>query len=115
MDTDPERRYRIPDIRRHKWFNMQPISERDSLASKGLIVGVNTIPINRKIIMQLEEKYNIKRQYARKCLMSNKHNHVTTTYYLLYQKYQRMGMLNAEDELDLLSDDESTKNLFGNL
>ena len=24
-------------------------------------------------------------------------------------------MLNAEDELDLLSDDESTKNLFGNL
>ena len=41
----------------------------------------------------LEEKYSFKKEYAKKCLLNNKHNHVTTTYYLLFQKYERLGML----------------------
>ena len=41
--------------------------------------------------------------------MNNKHNHVTTTYYLLYQKYERMGMLNKEDEIDLNENTEINK------
>lgn len=62
--------------------------------------------MNRKILNLLEEKYSFRREYAKKCLLNNKHNHVTTTYYLLYQKYERLGMLSKEDEMDLLSDDE---------
>ena len=72
----------------------------------GLIIGVNTIPVNKKILSLLDEKYGFKREYAKKCLLNNKHNHVTTSYYLLYQKYERLGMLSKEDELDLLSDDD---------
>ena len=54
------------------------------LAKQGLIIGVNSIPVNRKILNLLEEKYGFKREFAKKCLLKNKHNHVTTTYYLLY-------------------------------
>lgn len=73
----------------------------------GLTIGVNTIPVNRKILSILEEKYGFKRESAKKYLLNNKHNHVTTSYYLLYQKYERLGMLSQDDELDLLSDDDN--------
>jgi 5'-AMP-activated protein kinase catalytic alpha subunit len=107
--TDPEKRYKIDDIRKHRWFNQVPLKdETDRLSRQGLIIGVNIIPVNRKILSLLEEKYGFKREYAKKCLLNNKHNHVTTTYYLLYQKYERLGMLSKEDELDLLSEEEDT-------
>jgi 5'-AMP-activated protein kinase, catalytic alpha subunit len=76
---------------------------------QGLIIGVNSIPVNKKILTILEEKYNFRREFAKKCLIKNKHNHVTTSYYLLYQKYERLGMLSKEDELDLLSEEENDK------
>lgn len=72
---------------------------------QGLVIGVNAIPVNKKILSLLEEKYSFRKDYAKKCLLNNKHNHVTTTYYLLYQKYERLGMLSQEDEL-ILSEDE---------
>lgn len=40
------------------------------------------LPIERDILQQLE-KYGFPTDYAVKCLQLNKHNHVTTTYYLL--------------------------------
>ena len=40
------------------------------------------LPIENDILEQLE-KYGFPRDYAIKCLQMNKHNHVTTTYYLL--------------------------------
>jgi hypothetical protein len=64
--------------------------------------------VNRKLLNILEEKFDIRKDFAKKCLLKNKHNHVTTTYYLLYQKYERLGMLSKEDELDLLSEEEGT-------
>src|SRR6185437_3352928 len=100
----PEKRYKIDDIRRHKWFNQ--VSPQEATSQPGLIIGVNTIPINKKILNLLEEKYSFRRDYAKKCLLNNKHNHVTTSYYLLYQKYERLGMLSKEDELDLLSEED---------
>jgi hypothetical protein len=54
----------------------------------------------------LEEKYSFRKEYAKRSLVKNKHNNVTTMYYLLYQKYERLGMLSKEDEVDLLSDEE---------
>lgn len=60
----------------------------------------------------LEEKYGFKRESAKKYLLNNKHNHVTTSYYLLYQKYERLGMLSKEDELDLLSEEEDSNKNF---
>lgn len=70
------------------------------------MIGVNAIPVNRKILNLLEEKYSFRKEYAKKCLLNNKHNHVTTSYYLLYQKYERLGMLSKDDEQILSEDDD---------
>jgi len=32
-------------------------------------------------------QYGISGEYAEKCIETNRHNHVTTTYYLLLKKY----------------------------
>jgi len=108
LNTVPESRYTVEDIRKHKWFNLVPIQEKDMMASKGLIIGKNAIPVNRKVLNMLDEEFGFKRDHAKKCLIANKHNHVTTTYYLLYQKYERQGLLHKEDELDLLSEEDTT-------
>jgi len=42
-------------------------------------------------------QYNFKKDYAVKCINANKHNHVTTSYYLLLKRYEQMGEVNEED------------------
>lgn len=83
LNTDPEKRYKIADIRKHPWFN-QIVHQK---ISGGIFIGLSQIPINTKILNLLVE-YNFKKDYAIKCLNANKHNHVTTTYYLLLQRYE---------------------------
>jgi len=34
---------------------------------------------------------NLKREYVIKCINANKHNHVTTSYYLLLKKAEKAG------------------------
>ena len=72
----------------------------------GLVIGVHQIPISTKILNLLEEKYSFKKEYEKKCLLNNKHNHVTTTYYLLFQMYERLGMLKSDEEVILLSEED---------
>ncbi len=46
LNTDPEKRYKITDIRKHPWFELnQPVC-----SNKGLIVGYNQIP-NEEMIL----------------------------------------------------------------
>lgn len=93
--TDPEKRFKISDIRKHEWFNLVPYIRK---RANGLIVGINEIPVNGRLIRILEEKYSFNSEYTRKCLHSNKHNHVTTTYYLLQKKYEGLGFDDDEKE-----------------
>ena len=44
-----------------------------------------------------------------KCLLNNKHNHITTTYYLLYQKYERLGLIKKEDDRLVSEEDEDMR------
>ena len=46
LTVDPTKRYRIDDIRKHKWWNMST----PTLVSQGLIVGYHRIPIDEKIL-----------------------------------------------------------------
>ncbi|TNV86765.1 hypothetical protein FGO68_gene6602 [Halteria grandinella] len=88
LNTDPEKRYKITDIRSHPWFQLhQPMC-----MNKGLIVGYNQIPNEEPILDMLEEK-GFQREYAIRCLDANKHNHVTTCYYLLLKRLEREGKI----------------------
>jgi len=57
---------------------------------EGIIIGYHQVPIDHSILKQIES-YGINPEYAYKCLDANKHNHVTTTYYLLLKKFSQSG------------------------
>jgi 5'-AMP-activated protein kinase catalytic alpha subunit len=56
------------------------------------MVGVDSIPIDNKVLSCLDI-YGIDKSYAKKSIEANRHNHVTTTYYLVENKYMQTGEL----------------------
>lgn len=80
LNIDPNKRVTIEQIKRHNWCSMSMIS-----ISRGILVGRDQMPINRGVLKQLEG-YGINVEYAEQCLLANRHNQVTTTYYLLLGK-----------------------------
>lgn len=106
LNTDPEKWFKAEDIRRHIWFNLLPVPE--NIFEQG--TGVSDIPIYKNIL-DLLEQYWFNKKDAEKYIKANKHNHVTTTYYLLQKRYERMGRpleikLETENSED---DDEESK------
>ncbi|KAL4469354.1 hypothetical protein ABPG72_005990 [Tetrahymena utriculariae] len=85
LNTDPVKRYKINDIRNHKWY----LLFKQNL-SNGIYVGKQLIPVNEAILQKLKD-FNIDIDFARKCIESNKHNDITTTYYLLLNKHVQQG------------------------
>lgn len=91
LNTDPEKRLGIDEIKDHAWF-------RTSLPvylSDGLIIGYNRIPIQNKIL-NLMNKQGFDPKYIQRCIDANKHNHCTTTYYIYLKK------LKLEDKLEVI-------------
>ena len=88
LNTDPDTRFTAEDIRKHRWFKQsQPICE-----NQGLIIGKNSIPAEPKILEMIEQ-FGFKADYAEKCINNNKHNQVTTIYYLIHKRYEKQGLL----------------------
>ena len=89
LNTDPKKRYKISDIRKHPWYSLVKPREND----EGIMIGYKPVPIDNLILNELK-KYKIEPDYAKKCIEANRHNDITTTYYLLVTKYQREGKKN---------------------
>jgi len=83
LTIDPERRMTVPQVRMHPWYRQLPEA---SLKSSG----GRSEHLEEDVVEQLE-KFGFSRDYAVKCLQMNKHNHVTSTYYLLIAKKLRMA------------------------
>jgi len=86
LTTDPERRFKIEDIRAHPWFNQVKTENQ----ANGVLIGIDPEPIDPSILKELAQ-YDISIDYARKCLEANKHNHISATYHLLLKKHIRNG------------------------
>ena len=57
-------------------------------AAPGIIIRLNNIPIDKKIVNSLEQ-FSFDSDYVNKCLEANRHNNVTTAYYLALKKYRK--------------------------
>eukprot|EP00913_Durusdinium_trenchii_P024101 g22634.t1 len=110
LTTDPDKRMTLAAIRKHVWYQQIPEA---SLKDRE-----DDTP-NEAILQQLDS-YGFPREYAIKCLQSNKHNHVTTTYYLIKEKQLRsedlgMATRRAIAEIDATCFEESsTRLIWGN-
>lgn len=90
MAINPKERYTIQEIRKHPWM----ASRSRKSSSKGLIIGVNKIPIDENVLSSLKN-YKMELEYVKKCLSANRHNNATTTYYLSMKKYLKEGNISS--------------------
>lgn len=54
------------------------------------MVGYHRMPIDQSILAKLSQ-FEFDLEYSARCIEANKHNHITTTYYLLLKKHLRSG------------------------
>lgn len=111
LNTDPEKRYQISDIRKHSWY----LQVQHIKISGGIFIGLSQIPINTVILDMLCQKnkdeapetqdkdhvvglnFDFKKDYVVRCLNANKHNHITTSYYLLLKRFTDKGEIDQKD------------------
>ena len=109
--VDPKKRYNILQIKKHPWFNQ--IDQRKYM-SKGLLLNKFIVPIDEDIVSRMENEYEYNSKEVRLNLLGNKHNHITTTYYLLLKKKIKKGInsicdITSNDFLNYIS---NSKNLL---
>eukprot|EP01022_Parablepharisma_sp_SALTPOND_P019645 TRINITY_DN3393_c0_g1_i1.p1 TRINITY_DN3393_c0_g1~~TRINITY_DN3393_c0_g1_i1.p1 ORF type:complete len:769 (-),score=56.38 TRINITY_DN3393_c0_g1_i1:3964-6270(-) len=80
LRTDPKTRYTIEDIRKHRWMSINGV--------QASFIEPTSTPINERVLNMMVQ-YGIDRTKAAKAIQKNKHNQITTTYYLLLQKLIR--------------------------
>ena len=109
LETNPKKRITIPEIKKHKWFN---IVNPDTNVHCGIDTKKDVIPIDEAIVSDME-KMEYKKEDVRKNVLMNEHNNVTTTYYLLLKKKIRSKIPSVSDlkseEYDNYMKDERNK------
>lgn len=80
LTTDPTQRFVVQTIRAHPWYQLIPEASVVAQSCQTSLQGD---------VLQELDNFGFPRDYAVRCLELNKHNHVTTTYYLLAEKTRR--------------------------
>ena len=83
--TDPDKRLTISQIKNHPWFNLYNNDNKNKI-SEGLDLSKYIIPIDEEIVKIISKIFNIKEEEIRIAILSNKHNDVSTLYYLFLKK-----------------------------
>lgn len=113
LNTDPSKRINIGDIRKHDWY-----TKIHSVEMEGVIIGKDKIPVISEFVDKLRDHFtgdNL--EQAATFVQNNKHNQVTSTYYLLLKKKERVTGKNYVFEqvtFDKRKNLYSTSNLNGN-
>lgn len=105
LNIDPQVRYTILNIRSHIWY--QQILEQPK---PGILIGYDHIKVHSPTL-KLLENFNYDLEYAKKCLEADKHNEVTTCYYLLLKRYILNGGV-INDDNGYQRDEIRSKNSF---
>ena len=93
LNTDPEKRFRVADIKNHIWF---AIYKGYIDRPKGLIIDYHEVPVDVAIVDKMSELgYN--REQVIHSIRNNRHNKLTTIYYLLLKKFIRGGHISNAD------------------
>jgi len=84
LTAEPSQRFTVANVRAHPWYRQIPES---SVSPRELAPG--QLGLDEDVLQELDA-YGFPRDYAVRCLELNKHNHLTTTYYLLVEKRRRV-------------------------
>lgn len=88
---DPNKRISIKDIRNHQWYNMCSLPKIE-----GLFISIQPIPVDPFIIETMKQ-FGYDKEEVTKLLTKNKHNNITTLYYLIIKKNMKKGIGSVSD------------------
>lgn len=86
LNTDPEIRYTVNDIRSHTWS----LQVKDRNRDMGLFPGKEKMPVDDKLFNRVLEEYKFDNKYAGKCIEDNRHNHITACYHLIDKRNRKL-------------------------
>ena len=100
--TNPNKRYGFNEIKKHPWFmSVNNISGKNNLFnSPGIIIDQDVIPIDINIIKEMyfaKEYKNFSISNIISAVLKNKHNKITTAYYLILKKKLRKNIESVSD------------------
>ena len=65
LNTNPEKRYTISEIKKHKWWKLG--SYKNSNSSHGIIIGYNRIPVDDSIL-EAVASLGFDKEFVKKCI-----------------------------------------------
>jgi 5'-AMP-activated protein kinase catalytic alpha subunit len=83
--TDPQKRFTINQIKNHPWFSLYN-NKGKLMVNEGLNLFKYIIPIDEDVVSSMSNQFGINEQKIRISILSNKHDGISTIYYLLLQK-----------------------------
>ena len=83
--TNPKKRLTIFQIKQHPWFSLYN-DKGKLMISDGLILSKYVEPIDEEIVTSMSKSFNIIEEKIRISILSNKHDNISTIYYLLLHK-----------------------------
>ena len=88
LNVIPHKRYTFEQIKKHRWFKMLDPS---NTMREGLLLDKHVIPIDEEIINIMVKKYDFNEEEVKINILKNKHNLITTTFYLLLNRKIKDG------------------------
>jgi len=88
LNTDPVKRYTVEEIKAHSWYK-QIKNVKDY---SGIIIGTDPIPVDTENLQTVMDKNIFEKNNfvaAKKQIEQNRHNGVTTAYYLTLKRFIR--------------------------
>jgi len=83
--TDPKKRFTINQIKSHPWFSTY--NEKGKLMIReGLLLSKYVVPVDEDVVSSMSTKYNLSDEKIRISILTNKHDDISTIYYLLLHK-----------------------------
>ena len=91
--VNPEKRFTLEQIKAHPCFQLYKGYVN---IPKGLIIGYHVIPID-KLVLEKVVQLGYEREEVKLSITTNRHNKITTLYYLLLQKFIKSGHVSNAD------------------
>ena len=91
LDMDPMTRYTLGEIKEHMWFN-----SRDYLMIPGIVIGVNSIPVDERILNMIEA-FGMDKDKVRESIVNNRFDEGSAMYQLLVRKVKKQGFDSVSD------------------
>ena len=118
--TDPEKRINIKEIKEHPWFNLYK-NKGKIMCYEGLMINKYVIPIDENIVQIMSTKIGISEESIKISVLMNKHNDITTLYYLfLYKKincfsnYKSVANLKGDLFIEYMNNPENLLSTYDN-